>query len=439
MLPAHGSGFEPDRRIVITGLGVVSPLGRTVDRFWHALMGADQLPPDAEAGGDVPPKPIGVADFNGRIDNFPELPDAVRKTIRKSLKLMNRETQLGVAAGHQALLDSGVVPGHDPERIGVCFGAENVSIRPDDFQAGVEACTTSAGEFDDERWGTDGLCEVAPLWLLRCLPNMPACHLAIINDLRGPGNTITQRDVAANMAVAEACRSIQCGDADAMVVGATGTTLTTFNRMHAQLEDEVFETGGAAVCRPFDLHRTGPAPGEGAGAVVLEELSCALNRGAPIYGEMLGTASTSRVHRNNVEACQSALSSALRECLRRARLSPADIGHLHAHGLSTRNSDLAEAQAICDVLGESGRTVPVVAAKSHLANAGAGAGAMELVASLLSLRHNRLFPVRNFSEPDPECPVRPVTDDEPAGTNFLNLNVFGRGLASCIAVGSYRE
>jgi hypothetical protein len=103
----------------------------------------------------------------------------------------------------------------------------------EDFQAGVQACSDDNG-FDSDRWGQDGIPEVAPLWLLKCLPNMPACHLAILNDLRGPGNTITQRDVAANMAIAEACRIIRDGDADAMVVGATGTHVDVFFRRGVQ-------------------------------------------------------------------------------------------------------------------------------------------------------------------------------------------------------------
>ena len=122
------------------------------------------------------------------------------------------------------------------------------------------------------------------------------------------------------------------------------------------------------------------------------------------------------------------------------RLQPEDIGHIHAHGLGTRKSDLAEAQAISQVFGDAARRIPVVAAKSQLANAGAGAGALEVIASLLALNHGHLFPIRNFNELDPECPVRPVTrGDDAAGSSFLNLNMFGRGLASCVAVGAFRE
>lgn len=428
---------DNQRRIVITGVGVVSSCGRSATTFWESLTRRIWLPSPLKGQDKVS---SGIADFSGRIDDFCELPPAKRKSIQKALKLMNRETQMGVAAGQQALLDSRLLQNHDPERIGVCFGAENVSVMPEDFLAGVRACSDNDHGFDADRWGTDGLSEVAPLWLLKCLPNMPACHLSILNDLRGPGNTLTQRDVSFNMAIAEACRSITNDDADGMVVGATGTTLSAFNLMHARLEDEVCEGNDNVVCRPFDRRRRGSTPGEGAGVVVVEELQCALRRGAAIYGEILGSASASCIGHDGVSACGKALSSAMRQSIRRANLQPDSIGHIHAHGLGTVKSDITEARAICDVLGEMGRKIPIVAAKSHLANAGAGAGALELIASLLAIRSGHLFPILNYSEPDPECPVRPVTNsDEAAGSSFLNLNLVSRGLASCVAVGTLRD
>lgn len=426
-------------RVVITGVGVVSRAGRTVDQFWRTLTDTRQdstslsISDNLDGATTGTPRP---ADFAGSIEDFCDLPDAQRKAIRKALKLMNRETQMGVAAGQQALADSGIVGQYDPDRLGICFGADNVSIMPDDFHRGIEACSSPDGHFDVDRWGEDGIEEVAPLWLLKCLPNMPACHLAIINDLRGPGNTITQRDVSANMAVAEACRSIRADAADAVLVGATGTTLTTFNRLHARYEDEISECDG--VCRPFDRSRTGSVPGEGAGAIVLEEMHSALRRGAMIYGEVLGAASASAVGLDRMAACRTALASAMRQTLRRSGQSAASIGHIHAHGLGTRESDLAEAQAIRDIFGDLASTTPIIAAKGHLGNAAAGSGAMELIASLLALKHGHLFPVLHFRDADPECRVHPVTRfDEPSGTSFLNVNMFGRGLASCVAVAAF--
>jgi 3-oxoacyl-[acyl-carrier-protein] synthase II len=424
-------------RIVVTGIGVVSGRGRTTGAFWNGL--TSPLNANADAPVLQNNRPAGVADFSGRIDSFCELSPVTRKAIQKSLKLMNRETQMGVAAGQQALQDSGLLQNYAPDRVGICFGAENFAVMPEDFQAGVQACSDSSGEFHSDRWGQDGIPEVAPLWLLKCLPNMPACHLAILNDLQGPGNTITQRDVAGNMAIAEACRIIKDGDADAMVVGATGTTLTSSASRHATAEDSEFIDSENDVCRPFDRRRQGSVPGEGAGVIVLEEMHSALQRGAPIYGEILGAASASCSGHDRAIACKNGLVNAMRQALQRAGLDPEGLGHIHAHGLGTVASDFAEAQAICQVLGESADRIPIVAAKSHFANAGAGSGILELIASLLALRNGHLFPVLNFNEPDPMCPVRPARNcEDAAGSSFLNLNMFGRGIASCVAAGVFR-
>ena len=425
-------------RIVITGLGAVCSVGRTTDQLWQSLTQKrsrhNTSGTDAQESGDTTTP--GIADFAGKITDFGDLPDARRKFIRKSLKLMNRETQMGVAAGQQALSDSGAHEHYDPDQFGVCFGADNVSIMPDDFQRGIQACTSKDGSFEMNRWGAKGIDEVAPLWILKCLPNMPACHLAIINDLRGPSNTITQRDVSANLAIAAACRSIRAGDANAVLVGATGTTLTAFNHIHARMEDEVQEID--SICRPFDRRRKGSAPGEGAGAIVLEELQSAIQRNAHIYGEVLGTASASFVGADGRANCKKALTVSIRHALNRAGRTAAEIGHIHAHGLGTWQSDAAEAQAISDVFGDQNAQIPVVAAKSHLANTAAAAGMLELITSLLALESGQLFPVLNYEFPDPACPVFPVVDcNTPAGQSFLNLNVFGRGLASCAAVGAY--
>jgi len=417
------------KRIVVTGVGVICSAGLSADRFWQSLNEHHQ--PDAGSAAD----PAMPTTFTGSIDDFGDLPKDKRKAIRKALKLMNRETQMGVAAGQQALSDSDVLGHYESERFGVCFGADNVSVMPEDFVHGIQACSGPDGRFEEERWGTDGLSGIAPLWLLKCLPNMPTCYLAILNDLQGPSNTITQRDVSANMSIAEACRGIRSGSTDAALVGATGTTLATFNLMHAQIENEV--SGVGDVCRPFDRNRTGSAPGEGAGALVLEELNAAVARGAHIYGEILGAGSASAVGHGPVDGRRKALSRAMRQALSRAGQLPHSIGHIHAHGLGTRDSDIAESLAIRDVFGETASEIPVVAAKSHVANAAAGAGALELIASLLALQHGHLFPVRHFNDADPDCAIRPVTrHDEGAGTSFLNLNMFGRGLASCVAIGA---
>jgi 3-oxoacyl-[acyl-carrier-protein] synthase II len=174
---------------------------------------------------------------------------------------------------------------------------------------------------------------------------------------------------------------------------------------------------------------------EGAGAIVLEDFDSACARGAEIHGEILAATSACYSFPHGAADRQQALAVAMEDALRRAELSPERIGHIHAHGLASRRSDIDEAQAIRGVFGRSAGRTPVVAAKSHLGNAGAASGAIELVASLLALRHDRLFPIRGFESPDPDCPILPLAEhDAPAGDCFLNLNVTRQGLASCVAV-----
>lgn len=429
------------RRVVVTGIGVTSPIGCSPASFWTSLIeghsGVSWLSdPECEQYG---PFAAGEArEFSGRIDAFGELEPGIKKTIRKALKLMNRETQLGVAAAQHALAESCLSKaGLDPERVGVCFGAGNVAIMPHDFQAGIESCSTPESGFTFDRWGSQGIEQVEPLWLLKCLPNMPSCYIAIYNDFRGPNNSITQRDASANLAVAEAAGMIAEGLADAFITGGTGTTILPANRLPALLEQDVASAGDdpTQVCRPFDNRRTGWIIAEGAAAFVLEEFESAVSRGARIYGEIVGAGSSCVVGTNHTPYCDRALENSINVALTDAALNVDEVGHIHAHGLSTQVSDREEFRAIQQIFGERATTIPVVAAKSHMGNAGAGSGALELAASLLTLEHGQLFPVLNYEEPDADCPLAVVgTGEVPPGDSFLNLSVSPEGQASCLVV-----
>jgi 3-oxoacyl-[acyl-carrier-protein] synthase II len=138
--------------------------------------------------------------------------------------------------------------------------------------------------------------------------------------------------------------------------------------------------------------------------------------------------------RNQVACRDRALANAMRASLRDSGLEPSQIGHIHAHGLSTRSCDIDEAKAITDVFGQCSATVPVAAAKSYFGNLGAGSGLVELIASVLALGHRRLFPILNFETPDPECPIVPARSTDDPGDSFLNLSVTPQGQASCVVV-----
>lgn len=433
--------MRSSRRVVITGLGLVSPLGLTGDSLWEGLVGGKS----AVAGLSSPAVrylPTSFAaearQFAGSIDDFGPLEGEKKKSIRKALKVMCRESQMGVAAAQRALSAAGWVDGQfDPDRAGVVFGSDYMITEPSDFTAAIGKCLDEGGRFDFSRWAAEGMPQLTPLWLLKYLPNMPASHLAIFNDLRGPSNSLTVREASSNLAIGEAFRTIARGSADLIVAGATGTRIHPLKLVHSLTQEEVAGNGAdpARASRPFDLDRHGMVLGEGAGAVVLEELSAAQARGATILAEVVGTASSSVVDSSGVASRRQALVNAMQMTLRDARASTGDVGHLHAHGLSTRSSDAEEAQAICEVFAERAASLPVVAAKSHFGNLGAGSGAVELIASVLALRAGSLFPVLNYDTPDPQCPLAVATDAAtPAGRSFLNLSVTPQGQAAVVMV-----
>jgi 3-oxoacyl-[acyl-carrier-protein] synthase II len=442
-LPGLGmsSGGESKRRVVITGVGMVTPIGTTKEAFWNALATRTSgvrplaaIPPDF-----LPTSFAGeVIDFTGAIDDFGELEGEQKKAIRKAIKLMSRECQMGVAAALKAFGDARLAAGSfDPERAGIVFGADYMLSPPQEFNAGIDLCAGAEREFNFSRWGNEGMSKMNPLWLLKYLPNMPSCHVAIYMDLRGPNNSITQREAAANFAVGEAYRTILRGSADIMVAGATGTRVHLMKTLHALQQEEIAGNGAEPhkACRPFDRERTGMVLGEGSGAIILEERSRAEARGATIYGEVLGAASSVVVDRDLVARRDLAISNALKKTLLEAGLSPGDVGHLHAHGLSTRSCDREEATAVRIVFGERANRLPVTAAKSYFGNLGAGSGVVELIASLLAMQNDSLPPVLNHDTPDPECSLHIADGSQPPGQSVMNVSVTPQGQASCVLVG----
>lgn len=429
----------PRRRVVVTGIGVVSPIGCTAQDFWNGLAaGRSGITAIPNADGAAGPACGGkVHEFTGHIDNFGTLPDDLRKQIRKSLKVMNRETQLAVAAAQQALRESGLKPEQiDPERTGVSFGAGYVGIQPEDFRSGVEKCRDAAGAPALAEWGEKGLPEVHPLWLLTCLPNMPGCYIAMYNGLQGPNNTITLGDGAANIAMNGAAHLIREGDADVMVVGGCGNHLDSCSLLHALLDADLADGCGepASILRPFDRHRRGALPAEAAAAFILEDLQSARRRGATIYGEVLGGGSSCVVQQRTPQRAQ-AITNAICLALNSADCNPGEIDHIQAHGLSSRRVDADEAAAIAGVFGPVTSQPPVTTAKGHCGDAGAGSGAIELIAGLLALQREKLFPVLNYTHADPACPLNIVRDaDHPAGDTFLKLNVTPQGQATALVI-----
>jgi 3-oxoacyl-[acyl-carrier-protein] synthase II len=384
-----------------------------------------------KAGGEI-------RQFTGQIDDFGPLDPQVKKTIRKGLKLMCREIQMGVAAAQRAIVDSRLdLDACDRDRVGCVFGSDYIMTEPIEFAPGVAACLDSRRQLYLEHWADKGMPQVTPLWLLKYLPNMPACHVAIYNDLRGPNDSLTMREASSNLAIAEACSTIQRGAADVVVTGATGCRVHPLRTVHTLLQEELAIGDGdpTKLARPFDLHRTGMVVAEGAAALILEELQGAQARGATILGEIVGMGSSCVMDARGRAQPEQALVNVMQQALGMADLTPADLGHVHAHGVGTRAGDAAEARAIVRVLGGPSQSPPVVAAKSYFGNLGAASGMVELIASLMAFEAGHLFATLNYQTFDPECPVAVVIDNAtPSGQSVLNINVTPQAQAAATLV-----
>lgn len=431
------SDSTASRRVVITGLGIISPIGIGREAFWESL--------SQGRGGisrvemfDCSIIPGGVA---GEIKDFTEetAKKIYLKAQRKSIKVMCRDIQLGVASAALAIEDAKLpLETIDHTRMGVEFGANLMLTPPGTLTDPNQACLDEQHQFHFEKWGTEGLGDMEPLWLLKYLPNMPACHVGIHADARGASNSITLEDASANVSVREAAAIIRRNRADIMIAGATGARVHPVKAIHTLLWHEfASEAADPLTCvRPFDKNRCGTALGEGSCTLIMEEEQHARSRGAEVLGTVLGAGSSCVADpsgRANIRQC---VVNAMRSALRTAGLQPRDIGHINAHGLGGRESDLEEARAIHDVFGDYAREVPVVGLKGFWGNSGAGDGALELAASLLSLQQGVVPFTLNCDNPDPECGLNVVIGKPLPVANkvFMNVNFTRIGQGSVVIV-----
>ena len=418
--------MDQPRDIVITGAGVVSPIGIGCQDFWRAL-----------CAGESGIRPVDLFDasslkvrFGGQIAEF-DPKQYVRP--RKSLKVMSREIQLGFAAADLAMTDAGIAEGSlEPERVGVVFGSDMIYADLEDL-AQTYRRSARDGRFDFHLWSEAIQEELHPLWLLKHLPNMAASHIAIAHDARGPNNSMVLGDVSSLLAITEAASVIQRGWADVMLAGGTGCRLhptALVARGDALLSHRADDFRSA--CRPFDLERDGLVNGEGAGAIVLESREHAERRGARIRGALVATAVRCEPRARRTGLRGESLRQAIRAVCAAAGLAPAEVGHLNAHGVGTVEMDRAEARAIAAELG----AVPVTAPKSSFGHIGAGGGAVELVASLMGLEQGLVPATLNYRSPDPECPVNVVHGEPLAGrpATAVKVNLCSTGQAVAVAL-----
>lgn len=418
---------EPtSREVVITGVGMVSPIGIGRDDFWSSLI---------EARSGVGPISLFDASswpikFAGEVHGF-EPKKFVRP--RKSLKVMSREIQFGFTAADLAFADAGLTDKtNDPDRFGVVFGSDMMYCDLQDVVDAYKSCLND-GEFDFARWGSDALGKLYPLWMLKYLPNMPACHIAIALDGRGPNNSLTLGEVSSLLAVTEATRVIQRGQADRMIAGGTSSRLHAMQcvqRGAPLLSHRHDDPQGAS--RPFDAGRDGFVSGEGSGAMMLETREAAESRGASILARVLGHGNSFEPQRKGEPRTGDAIRRSIRQALAEANMEPTDIGHINAHGMSGVEPDQLEAQAIQDVMGD----VPVTAPKSFFGHLGAGGGAVEALVSVLALQHGQVPVTLNYEQQDPECPVNVIRDQplSDAKGAALLLNQASTGQAAAVVI-----
>jgi 3-oxoacyl-[acyl-carrier-protein] synthase II len=426
-----------ERRVVITGIGLVTPLGIGSEAVGSALAQGRGAVSRIQSFpvGDLP------NDSGAEVRNFDLKVLAIpkhRKALIKNTKYMARDIALAVGAAEQALIDAGLADGGvDPTRFGVDLGAGLISTELDEVAPAIDVATTSDGRFDFPTWGRDSIPQIIPIWLLRYLPNMLACHISILNDCQGPSNTITQGDAASSVAIGEATRIIERARADVMISGGADSKIHPLSLVRMALFGVLshHRDDPSRACRPFDRTRDGWVPGEGAGILILEELEHAKARGARIHGEILGFGSGCDASPSwGLDPEGKGTEIAIRAALQDAGLEPGQVGHVNAHGAATLVGDLAEARALERIFGAEG--VPVTALKGHMGNLASGCGAVELLCSLIGVNQGQIPPTINCDDMDPECRIdlvrqAPRPTDNPV---FVTTNVTRHGQAAALVV-----
>jgi 3-oxoacyl-[acyl-carrier-protein] synthase II len=416
------------RRAVLTGIGVLTPVGLDLPSYWQALStGRSGI--RAIQGFDSSALPVNLA---AEIIGF-DAKKFLDKEARRGLKVMARTIQLAVCAAQLALNDSSVEKQKlDPTRFGVEFGAGLIASELEELApAAVVSMNCQPGMVDLEKWGEHGISNIPPLWMLKYLPNMLACHVSIMHNAQGPNNTVTESDVASILALGEAYRIIARDQADFFLVGGADSRLSALSMVRQCLFMDLSKRNDAPekAYRPFDKQRDGSVVGEGAGVLVLEELEHARKRGARIYAEVVGFGSA--FDRNKTGA---GLARAVRAALADAGIGPEEVDNVNAAGFGTVATDAWEARGLQEVFGNCREPVPATAIKSYIGNLMAGSGTTELAASLLGLQHGVVPPTLNYEEPDPACPIPVIAGAPRSIARPYFVKVSSTEMGQCAAV-----
>jgi len=412
-------------RVAITGFGQITPLGLTTGDTWASLC-AGRVGIDTITAFD----PVGFScKLAGQVPDY-NIRDYVPKTHRKATKLMSRDIELAVIAANEAFIHAGLVTkgidpeniNIDPERVAINLGAGLISCDMVELAPAVAASTTD-GRFDIHKWGTDGLNMVTPLWLLKYLPNMLACHIGIIHDIQGPSNTITCAETAGHLAIIEATQVIARGSSDIALAGGAEAKVNPIVMIRqCLLKRATIENNDepASACRPFDADAKGSVFGEAAGVVILEELRHAKRRNAKIYAEVVGLGQSNSINPayEHIEPDGKGIRIAIEKAMAEAQIQPDDLGLIIPHGTGIPADDLAEAKAIQAVLGDATAKIPVWPTKSMLSNTGAASGAVDVVAALCAMRDGKIPAAKNCDRKAAGCNLNIVNQAQKKKIRF---------------------
>lgn len=398
------------RRVVITGLGTINPVAIGVEDTWSGLLAG-------RCGIDTI-KAFDPAGFTCRVaGEAPEfrIRDYVPKSHRKAMKLMCRDIELAIVAANEAIESSGLVSKAagednvtlDPERTAINIGAGVISCDLVEIAPPVSKSVTD-GKFDILKWGRVGLDQLTPLWLLKYLPNMAACHIGIIHDIQGPSNSITCGEASGIIAIGEAAQVIGRGSADAALAGGCEGKVNPLLMLRQCLLKRATSSNNddpAGACRPFDADAKGSVFGEGAGMVMLEEFEGAKERGARMYAEVVGMGSSNDLSTvyERMESDGRGLEIAIEKALADAGISAGELDLIMPHGTGIAADDMAEAAAIGRVLGDEVGRVAVWPTKSVLSNTGAAGGAIDVVVAVRAMSEGVIGAARNCDRKAEGC------------------------------------
>jgi 3-oxoacyl-[acyl-carrier-protein] synthase II len=399
------------RRVVITGLGVVTPLGNQPDVFWNNLV-AGQCGIDRITAFDASPFDTQIA---GEVKNFDPTPAFPSP---KEIRHTDRFSQFGVFAAHHALLDSGLeLDRENCDEIGVIIGSG----------IGGLATTTKQHKILLDR-GPDRL---SPFMIPMLIGNMASGIFSMYKNLRGPNYATCSACATANHAIGEAWRTIKMGDAQAIFAGGAEATVVpvgiggfcAMKAMSRRNDDPKHAS------RPFDRERDGFVMGEGAGVVVLEELEHAKKRGAKIYCEIVGYGNTADAYHLTAPSPDGeGAARCMKMALKNGGLNLEDVSYINAHGTSTPQGDACETQAIKAVFGQLAKRIAVSSTKGATGHMLGAAGAVEMSVCALAIKHGIVPPTINYQVPDPECDLDYVPNTaRELKVNAVINNSFGFG------------